>query len=255
MSNRQTHRIKAVLFDMDDTLIDWSGVQADVTAVETKHLHNVYAHLARLNHPLPPFPDFFEQFRTTMFAVWAEAKKEWTGVSFSGVLQALFTDCGLNAGQIDMEAVLRAYDWGVVPGVVPFDDTLAVLAYLKNEGYKIGLITNSMQPIWMREIELSAFGILDYLDARLTSGDVGYMKPHPVIYQRALDLLAVKAEAAVFVGDRPENDIAGANQVGLTSVLISPPHLNRDLNGIQPNFTISKLEELLPILAQLEGES
>ncbi|MBK8903415.1 MAG: HAD family hydrolase [Anaerolineaceae bacterium] len=248
-------RIRAVLFDMDDTLIDWSGAQGDITAIETRHLRNVYNYLTGQNHQLPPFPDFFEQFRTTMFAVWAEAKKEWTGVSFSGVLQTLFDCYGLNADQIDMEAVLQAYDWGVVPGVVPFDDTISVLAQLKNEGYKTGLITNSMQPIWMREIELSAFGLLDYLDTRLTSGDVGYMKPHPVIYRRALELLGVAPEAAVFVGDRPENDIAGANEVGLTSVLISPPHLNRDLNGVEPNFTISKLEELLPILAQLEGES
>ena len=248
-------RIRAVLFDMDDTLIDWSGAQGDITSIETRHLRNVYHYLARQNHPLPPFPLFFEQFRTTMFAVWAEAKKDWTGVSFVGVLRTLFACCGLNVAAIDMEAVLRAYDWGVIPGVVPFADAASVLASLKNDGYKTGLITNSMQPIWMREIELSAFGILDYLDARLTSGDVGYMKPHPVIYQRALELLDVAAEAAVFVGDRPENDIAGANQVGLTSVLMAPPHLNRDLNGVQPNFTISKLEELLPILAQLQGES
>ncbi|MCB8980814.1 MAG: HAD family hydrolase [Ardenticatenaceae bacterium] len=248
-------RIRAVLFDMDDTLIDWSGAQGDVTTIEIRHLKNVYDHLTRQNHKLPPFQDFFEQFRATMIAVWTEAKKDWSGVSFAGLLQTLFANCGLDVAQIDMEAVLCAYDWGVIPGVAPFEDTLTVLAQLKNEGYKTGLITNSMQPIWMREIELSAFGILDYLDARLTSGDVGYMKPHPVIYQRALELLDVAAEAAVFVGDRPENDIAGANQAGLTSVLISPPHLNRDLNGVEPHFTISKLEELLPILAQLEGES
>jgi putative hydrolase of the HAD superfamily len=108
--------------------------------------------------------------------------------------------------------------------------------------------------MWMRDIELQAFGILDFLDVRLTSGDVGYMKPHPFIYWRALELLGVKPEESVFVGDRPANDIAGANEAGLTSVLISPPHLNRDLDGVRPNYTISNLKELLPILAQLEGE-
>lgn len=150
---------------------------------------------------------------------------------------------------------VRAYDWGLIPGVVPFDDTLSVLEHLKNDGYKLGLITNAMQPIWMRDIELRAFGILDYLDVRLTSGDVGFMKPHPFIYWQALELLEVKPEESIFVGDRPANDIAGANDAGLTSVLMAPPHLNRELNGVRPNFTISSLSELLPILAQLEGES
>ena len=52
-------RIRAVLFDMDDTLIDWSGAQGDITSIETRHLRNVYHYLAQQNHPLPPFPVFF----------------------------------------------------------------------------------------------------------------------------------------------------------------------------------------------------
>lgn len=255
MSYRKNCRIQAVLFDMDDTLIDWSGLEGDGTAIEVEHLQNVYAHLTDLGHSLPAFPDFWMQFRETMFVCWTEAKKSWAGVSFSTVLQTLFTRCGLNAEQINMDAVLQAYGWSPLPGVIPFEDTLDVLEQLKNDGYKIGLITNAMQPMWMRDIELQAFGILDYLDARLTSGDVGFMKPHPFIYWRALELLGVSPEAAVFVGDRPANDIAGANEAGLTSVLMAPPHLNRELDGVRPNFTISKLEELLPILAQLEGDS
>jgi putative hydrolase of the HAD superfamily len=252
---REKHRIKAVLFDMDDTLIDWSGVEVDVTAVEIHHLQNVYTHLTTLGHQPPPFPDFFNQFREIMVATWTEAKKSWAGVSFAQVLQTLFTSCGLKTKQIDMDGVLHAYNWSVLPGVAPFDDTLPVLAKLKNAGYKIGLITNAMQPMWMRDIELRAYGILDYLDARLTSGDVGFMKPHPFIYWRALELLEVQPEESIFVGDRPANDIAGANEAGLISVLMAPPHLNRELNGVRPNFTISSLSELLPILAQLEGES
>lgn len=255
MTVRENRRIKAVLFDMDDTLIDWSGVAVDVTAVETHHLQNVHTHLATLGYSLPSFPEFLTQFRQTMIAAWTEAKKSWAGVSFTQVLQALFTNCGLKTEQIDMERVLHAYNWSVLPGVTPFDDTLSVLAQLKNDGYKIGLITNAMQPMWMRDIELRAYGILDYLDARLTSGDVGFMKPHPFIYWRALELLEAQPEESIFVGDRPANDIAGANDAGLTSVLMAPPHLNRELNGVRPNFTIATLSELLPILAQLEGDS
>ena len=149
--------------------------------------------------------------------------------------------------------MLRVYDWQTVPGVEPFADTLPVLEKLKSAGYKIGLITNAMQPMWMRDIELRSYGILDYLDARLTSGDVGFMKPHPFIYWQALELLDVQPEESVFVGDRPANDIAGANEAGLTSVLISPDHLDRDLDGVRPNFTINTLTELLPILTKLEG--
>ena len=254
MSYRENQRIKAVLFDMDDTLIDWSGLQGDINTIETNNLQKIYQHLSQQKHPLPPFDDFWRQFRETMIDAWTEAKKSWAGVSFVQLMQNFLQDCGLDMAQLDLEAVLRAYDWSPLPGVVPFEDTLPVLQQLKKDGYKIGLITNAMQPMWMRDVELSAFGLLEYLDVRLTSGDVGYMKPHPFIYWQALELLEVQPEEAVFVGDRPANDIAGANEAGLTSVLMSPPHLERELDGVRPNFTISKLEELLPILAQLEGD-
>jgi putative hydrolase of the HAD superfamily len=57
---------------------------------------------------------------------------------------------------------------------------------------------------------------------------------------------------AVFVGDRPANDIAGANAVGLTSVWMNPPHLSHELNGVTPDYEINALQELLPILAEIE---
>lgn len=254
MNDRENQRIKAVLFDMDDTLIDWSGLQGDINSIELDHWQNVYNYLTHLNYPLPPFDDFWQQLHEAMINAWTEAKKSWAGVSFIQLMHDFLQNCGLDMTQINIDAVLRAYNWGPLPGVTPFDDTLPVLKQLKDNGYKIGLITNAMQPMWMRDVELRAFGILDYLDARLTSGDVGFMKPHPFIYWQALELLEVQPEESVFVGDRPANDIAGANEAGLTSVLMSPPHLERELEGIRPNFIISKLEELLPILAQLEGD-
>jgi FMN phosphatase YigB (HAD superfamily) len=103
----------------------------------------------------------------------------------------------------------------------------------------------------MRDIELAEFNILHYFDARVTSGDIGYLKPHPQIYRRILEMLNVRPDQAVFVGDRPANDIAGANEVGLISVLMAPPHLERDLNGVVPDYTISTLSELLPLLEKL----
>lgn len=254
MTHRENQRIKAVLFDMDDTLIDWSGMQVDLAAVETRHLQNVHNFLTDAGHTLPPFTRFWNQFRSQLIHAWTEAKKDWSGVSFVTVMQDFLLTCGVEKTQISLDDVLHAYDWSIIPGVEPFADTLPVLGKLKNDGYKIGLITNAMQPMWMRDIELRAYGILNFLDARLTSGDVGFMKPHPFIYWRALELLAVQPEESVFVGDRPANDIAGANEAGLTSVLMSPPHLDRELGSIRPNYTITSLTELLPILAQLEGD-
>jgi putative hydrolase of the HAD superfamily len=145
-----------------------------------------------------------------------------------------------------------AYDQQPVPDVVLFADTIPVLKTLRARDYKIGLVTNSMMPMWMRDVELEAYEIIDYFDARITSGDTGYIKPHPSIYHKALELLDAAPCEAVFVGDRPEYDIVGANEAGLTSVLMAPPYLGRELNNVQPDHIISCLSELLPILDTLE---
>lgn len=253
--NRSGKQIQAVIFDFDDTLIDWSGQEVHGAEVGLPHLRNVYAYLTEQGFDLPADDLFFESFGQVIMHMWQEAKKSWDGVRFQVVMERTFQEIGLNLNDIDMEAVLQVYNWQPVPGVRPFVDTIPTLQALKQQGYKIGLVTNAMQPMWMRDVELLEYGLIDFFDACITSGDTGYMKPHPEIYHRILRLLAVEASQALFVGDRPENDIAGANDSGLVSVLISPAHLNYALNGVMPDYTITRLNELLPILAELEEES
>lgn len=251
--DRPQAQITAVIFDMDDTLIDWSGQEIFGAEIGQRHLRRAYTYLTDQGFELPPQEQFFDSFGQVLVQSWNEAKQTWAGVALADVLRETLAAVGLEPAQVDIDTLLHVYEWEPVPGVRPFPDTLPVLQTLKQQGYKIGLVTNAMQPMWMRDVELEHYGILPYLDARITSGDTGHMKPHPAIYERILALLDVDdPDQAVFVGDRPENDIAGANDVGLTSVLITPNHLQYDLKNVQPDYTINRLADLLPILAALE---
>ncbi|MCB8988523.1 MAG: HAD family hydrolase [Ardenticatenaceae bacterium] len=249
----QSKPIQAVLFDLDDTLLDWSAQQNRLSIISRPHVDKLYDFLDIQNHPLPSREAFFDCYQETVIAAWAEAKKAWAGVNFAQTLQTCFSTLGLDVSRIDMAAALRAYDWQALPNVTLYDDTITVLETLHRQAYKIGLVTNSMMPMWMRDIELRTYGILEYFDVRITSGDFGYMKPHPAIYERALDQLQVQPQHAVFVGDRPANDIAGANAAGLISVLMAPPHINYQLNEVEPDFVITNLSELLPLLDGLQA--
>lgn len=247
MSNNK--QIKAVLFDLDDTLIDWS--KKTVKNVNRKHIENIRVFLQNQGHPTPSQDEFQELFYNILIPAWGEAKKTWAGVNFGDVVLQTVRAADIDATAVKLDDLLLAYDWQPVPGIEPYEDTLPLLSYLKENGYKIGLITNSMQPMWMRDVELETYGIMPFLDARVTSGDVGYMKPHPNIYNAALEKLDVPPHEALFVGDRPGNDIVGANDVGMVSVWIDPPHLNYDLDGVEPNYHITYLKELIPILESL----
>ncbi|MCA9932671.1 MAG: HAD family hydrolase [Ardenticatenaceae bacterium] len=249
----QPSLIHAIIFDFDDTLIDWSRQIKPYPEIYRFHLENLYTFLSETGHTLPPIETFVQQYQEVVRHAWDEAKIVWAGVNFATVLKTLFRALALDLSQIDIQAAMQAFNWQPVPNVAPFADTHATLQTLKQQGYQLGLITNSMMPMWMRDIELRAYELIDYFDGRLTSGDFGHMKPHPAIYHELLRQLGCRPEQAIFVGDRPANDIAGANDAGMISVLMSPPHVIRDLNGVQPDYTIETLQDLLPILAALEG--
>ena len=248
-------RIEAVIFDLDDTLIDWADATMTWQEFARPRTDKVHSYLTGRGHDLPQPDDFYEITDRALFEIWEEAKKTYQIQSISQMFQGVFEGLDLNVSQIDMDEVLRVYNWGPLPGVEPFPDTRPVLVELRRRGYKLGLLTNSFLPMWMRDVELDAYELMEVLDARGTAAEVGYVKPHPDIYHRMMDMLQTEPDRAVFVGDRPKNDIAGANGVGLISVLMDPPHLDRDLEGVQPDFTISCLTELLPILERLEAEN
>lgn len=252
--SQQKQRIEAVIFDLDDTLLDWSQPEMEWHEFTRPMADNVYDHLLAQGHTLVERDRFFKMLREEVQEEWERAKEDWSGANFGIALRKACHEAGADMERLDLEEAMRAYDWRPMPGVDLYDDARAVLDELRERGYQIGLITNSFLPMWMRDVELEHYGLIHYFDARLTSGDAGYMKPHPAIYEQMLDLLGLPAERAVFVGDRPVNDIAGANEAGLISILIDPPHLDRELNGVIPDFTITRLSELLAILEKLESE-
>lgn len=251
MSDSQ-RRVEAIIFDLDDTLIDWSNPSVSREQYYEPKIAAIHDSLSSAGHKLPSVGEFFILVDQAIISVWAEAKKNWQITSFGDMLGRLLMELDLDLNKIDMDHLLRRLDWGPRPGVLPFPDTVPVLKILSQMGYRLGLLTNSFMPMWVRDAELHAYQLLPYLDARISAADIGYLKPHPNIYLAILDTLQASPERTVFVGDRPLNDIAGANEAGLISVLMAPPHLNRLEENVVPDYTISCLSQLLPILAYLE---
>ncbi|MDX1664631.1 MAG: HAD family hydrolase [Candidatus Promineifilaceae bacterium] len=247
-------RVEAVIFDLDDTLIDWSGFTIGWEELARPRIDKVYDYLTGHGHNLCDRELFLKHYRRRVEEVWDTAREDWSAPSLANALRFACTDAGVPGEALDLEEVMEIYAsmWGPVPGVEVYEDTVEVLEELRRRGYRLGLITNSFFPMWMRDVELRHYELIDYFDARIASGDTDYMKPHPSIYELMLDMLNIAAEEALFVGDRPDHDIAGANESGLISVLIDPPHLNRPLDGVQPDYTITRLQELIPVLDALE---
>jgi len=105
-------------------------------------------------------------------------------------------------------------------GLVPVPGAAETLAELRDRGLRTGLITvcsEDVPRIWPETLFHGLF------DAEVFSSSVGLRKPDPRIYALALDELEVPASEAMFVGDGANDELAGAERVGMTSVMLEVP--------------------------------
>ena len=103
-----------------------------------------------------------------------------------------------------------------------------------------------------RDVEIDEHGLLEFFadSCRFSAADVGYLKPHPVIFEQALQCVGTNSENAVFVGDNLNADIVGAQRVGMKGVWRDTGHHTSRLSRefIHPDATIESLDQLLTIL-------
>jgi len=135
-------RIEAVIFDLDDTLINWGGQAITWEQFFGPRTNTIHRYLCEDGHKLPSADEFYSIIDQATRATWEEAKKTWIIPSIGDMLLQVFIDLGLDVDRIDIHQILVVYDWAPLPGVVPYDDTHVVLQEIRNRGYKIGLLSN-----------------------------------------------------------------------------------------------------------------
>ena len=100
---------------------------------------------------------------------------------------------------------------------VPYPQAEAILAYLRDRGYGIGVIANQSPGSVER---LRGWGLLSYIDVVAASAELGVAKPDRAIFDRALEMAHCTAQEAVMIGDRLDNDVAPAKRLGMAAIWI-----------------------------------
>jgi len=100
-----------------------------------------------------------------------------------------------------------------------FPETMSTLIYLKSQGYHLGVISNGITiKQWEKLIRL---GLHHFFDEIITSEEAGAEKPDEIIFKQALDRMGCKAGNSIMIGNKFSEDIKGALNVGMEAILVN----------------------------------
>ncbi|WP_027190761.1 HAD family hydrolase [Fundidesulfovibrio putealis] len=122
-----------------------------------------------------------------------------------------------------------------------------------SQRYKLAALSDA-QSAWALP-EMRAVGIADYFSPIIVSGDLGYRKPDSRIFQSALDGLDLPAENVLFVGNDMYRDIYGANSFGMKTVFFSSNQGRKKYSGAEPDYIIYQFAELRRAIAFFESQN
>lgn len=244
-------QLKAILFDMGSTLIEFENSTWDVLA--RLSTEKGYEFLRDKKMSLPNF----EEFSTILDAKFLKAKSEieesFKEMKFEKVIFDFFAKLNLSTSDGIYGSFLEVYYKPVTDQLTLVDGAQNVLKFFKEKNLKIGLISNTIFPERFHLRELKRFGLYPYLDVHYFSSEVGVRKPHPKIFQLTLEKLKVEPSEAVFVGDRLREDVGGAQNMGMKGIL--KYHEGRDYTlSITPDAQVMELKELPQIVSKLLGK-
>jgi HAD superfamily hydrolase (TIGR01549 family) len=192
------------------------------------------------------FTSFLGEHEAELFPLAGEDE-----IDISAVMTTSFAAQGVELTDDDVRLFLRAaHDvWSSYYQLAA--STHALLEALRARGLKLGLVSNTASPLWLLEPVLEKQGLVERLDAIVLSAEVGKRKPHPAIFERALDELGVEAGDALFVGDRVEADVLGASRVGMTTVQAFWFRADEGPAGIEPDYEAFTQMDVLNVVDRL----
>ncbi|GGF90455.1 HAD family hydrolase [Paenibacillus abyssi] len=212
--------IKAVLFDLDGTLLD----RDTSLMLFVRDQHNRYPQFQTIERDF--FMQRFIQLDNNGY-VWKDK-----------VYQQLIAEFSIQG--IEWNELLNDYLSGFQRHCVGFPNLLNMLTQLKNNGLKLALVSNGFGQFQYDNFK--ALGIAHLFNEVLISEWEGLRKPDPAIFMRVLSKLGVEPKEALFVGDHPENDIRASQAVGMKAALKQNDAVS---SGVDAEIIIDDLGELI----------
>lgn len=252
--------LKAILFDLGGTLLHYHDPQEDdprrpFRRVTLLGVEAVVRQLASASPTRLEVEPIREAIDRQIGQSYRAMQIEQRGGSIEEPVRAALSEVGIVSDENHWAELRHLLYHPIEQTVTLRPGACSTLTALRDEGYRLGLISNTFWAADLHDRHLAQHDLLDLLPVRVYSSDTLYKKPHPSIFLSALESMDIRPEEAAYVGDRADIDVGGAQNVGMRGILIRSPYQPADLNGYHPDTIIDELPELIPALASLRPSS
>jgi putative hydrolase of the HAD superfamily len=231
-------RCRAVIFDWGGTLTPWHSFDIEEQwRVFARQVHAEERQALSLAARILAAEE----------AAWGRSRTVHT----SARLHEILAEAGFDEGDLRRETALAAYREFWEPHTFTDEQVRPLWERLHQRGVRVGVLSNT---IWSGDYHRAVFerdGVLDLIDADVYSSELAWTKPHPEAFLAAAAALGVQPSEAVYVGDRPFEDIHGSQLAGMRAIWV--PHSEIPLTqqvavDVTPDGVAHELLDILEIL-------
>ena len=226
--------LKAILFDLDNTLIDFMGLKKAACRDSIRAMIKAGLKMKEA-----------DAYRI-LFELYGRY-----GIEYGRIFQKFVEE---TTGTTDMKilsAGIVAYRFAQARNRKPYRNVIPVLKVLKKK-YRLGIVTDA--PSLKAWIRLQELGIADYFDVIITL-EGRKMKPNRLPFMKAVKKLGIKPRDILFVGDQPHRDIKGAKELGMKTALaeygIQKIH-RKHMKENKPDFYLKDIKDVLETAKELD---
>jgi 2-haloalkanoic acid dehalogenase type II len=206
---KQVDRVKAIFFDLDETLYD--------------HRHACTSGIRELQHRYPALRKSSAEELESEF--WRMLDMMYQDVLWGKVtehearrarIRALFELCGAEVADDTLDEAVAVYRQAYVEGRRAIPGAIEVVTWLREKGYILAVVTNGMTHV--QQDKMAVCGLTHLVDHLITAQEVGCVKPERAMFQVALDRCGVQPHEALMIGDSWGSDMIGAQAAGLPAI-------------------------------------
>ena len=232
--------VEAVLFDWGGTLTPWHSIDLVAQWYPYAQVYDAVraAELARRLYDAEE-------------SLWRR-QRETAGAAGTGHLLHVFELAGVDVASPRHAAAMEAYLESWDPHTHTDPDVVPLFRALHADGLKVGVLSNTMWPREHHERVFARDGVLDLIDGAVYTSETPSGKPHADAFLAAMAAVGVADPSrVVFVGDRPWDDVHGAQLVGMRAILV--PHSDIPVHqqvpvDVTPDAVVHRLAEVADVV-------